>query len=194
MDRKIILLFFCLGLLLFFSSCEQKSKYEQLVEEHYQKGAQNDSLFLGYHFGMTKQEFYDHSWKLNKKMIVREGNNNESIRYDVDNLKSRAKKNFFPVFHNDSIYSMPVKYSYTGWAPWNRDLWADSLENDVLDLFQKRYDSKFEKMTHPEEGIPAYIIIEGNKRISIYQMDDNRHVAVVYTDLDVHNRIKEMNK
>ncbi|MDR8392518.1 hypothetical protein NC796_15290 [Aliifodinibius sp. S!AR15-10] len=191
MNRKVLLIFSFALISCCYISCEQKSAYEQLVDRHYQKGTQNDSLFLGYHFGMTRDEFYDHSWKLNSQKVVREGNNNESVRYEVDNLKSRAKKNFYPLFHQDSIYSMPVKYSYTGWAPWNKDLWADSLEQDILKVFQERYNNRFQKMTHPEKGVPAHILIDGNKRIAIYQMDDNMQVAVVYTDLDVLSQIQK---
>lgn len=171
-------------------SCEKKSAYQRLVEQKYQPGAHNDSLFLGYYFGMSREEFYDHSWSLNRQRIVREGASNQSVRYEINELKSRAIMNFYPVFYRDSIYSMPVKYSYTGWAPWNRNLWADSLENEVVDLYQDRYGHKFQKMRHPEENKPTYITIEGNKRVAIYKMDDSRHVAVEFTDLDVLNRMK----
>lgn len=188
---KKLLLFGYLVLLISLVSCNNRSEYERLVEQEYKAEAGNDSLFLGYHFGMTRDEFYEHSWDLNRKKIVREGNNNQSVRYEIDELKNRATMNFYPVFNSDSIYSMPVQYSYSGWAPWNRNLWADSLEKDVLNLYQERYNGRFKKMPHPEKDKMAYILIQGNKRISIHQMDDNRHVAVIYTDLDVLNRLAE---
>lgn len=193
MVNKILLLFLSFLLWLSFISCEIKTDYQQLVEREYQEGAENDSLFLGYHFGMTKQQFFDHSWKLNKQKLVWQGESNRSIRYEVDYLKSRAKMNFYPVFRNDSIFSMPVQYSYSGWAPWNKDLWADSLEQDLMEHFQQKFGYDFQRMEHPEKKKPAYITIEGNKRIAIFQPDNhnNQIVALVYTDLNVVNRLNE---
>lgn len=191
MIKKILILSFLSVFSILLSTCEQKTKYEQLLEQEYQKKANNDSLFLGYHFGMTRQEFFEHSWKLNRQGMVREGSSNQSVRYEINELKSRVKINFYPLFYQDSIYSMPVKYSYTGWAPWNRDLWADSLEKDVLKLYKERYGNQFVRLKHPEQGIPAFMMIDGNKRISIFQMNDNQTVAVEYVDLNVLNRIKK---
>ena len=191
MDMKITvqLLIPSVLLILIFARCETKTKYQKLLDSHYVENAGNDSLFLGYHFGMSRQEFYDHSWELNGKGLVREGDNNESVLKEVTSLKSRAKKNFFPLFYQDSIYSMPVKYSYSGWAPWNKDLWADSLELDILALYEKRYNQQFQQVMHPEQNVPSHMLIKGNKRISIYKMDDDKTVAVEYVDLDVLQKI-----
>ena len=171
-------------------SCDEQSRYQELVERELAKESRNDSLFLGYHFGMTRQEFFDHSWKLNNQKIVMQGNRTASIRYDLDHLKYRAQKNFYPEFYDGKIYKMPVRYMYNGWAPWNRDYWADSLKKDVLADFREKYPNRFYEMSHPELEVPAHIMVDKNKRIAIYELD-NKEVVVDYTDLSVLNQIKD---
>ncbi|HKL19661.1 MAG TPA: hypothetical protein VJ905_11855 [Halalkalibaculum sp.] len=170
-------------------SCDSGTDYQRLAEKELSKGANNDSLFLGYHFGMTRQEFFDHSWKLNSQKIVMQGNRSASIRYDLDNLKYRAQMNFYPKFYGGKIFKMPVRYMYNGWAPWNRKYWADSLKKDVLATFREKYPNKFLEMSHPELEVPAHVMVDKNKRIAIYELD-NQEVAVEYVDLSVLNDIK----
>lgn len=191
MIRKLLLLYFLSVSIIGLTACEQKSEYEQWVKQELEKNIQRDSLFLGYHFGMTRREFYDHSWKLNRQKLVMQGNNNQFVEYVVKELKHEATMNFYPDFHEEEIYRMPVIYAYEGWAPWNRNLWADSLEQDILELYKEKYGDKFIKMKHPELEVPSYIIIDGNKRIAIYQSNDSRTVAAVFTDLNVFNRLKD---
>lgn len=170
--------------------CNQKTEYQQTVERELTEEGRNDSLFLGYHFGMTKQEFFDHSWKLNNQKKVKDGNVAASIRYEVEGLKARAHKLFYPKFHEDKIYKMPVKYRYNGWAPWNRDYWADSLKVDLLQKFRKEYPNEFIEMEHPELGVPSHIMVDKNKRIAIYELNDEE-VAVDYVDLTVLKDLKK---
>ncbi len=82
------------------------------------KDVRNDSLFLGYHFGMTREDFFEHSWKLNKQKVVLNGTGAEILQTE-NALKSEAQKIFYPKFKDEKIVRMPVKYSYDGWAPWN---------------------------------------------------------------------------
>lgn len=180
-----------LGILLSIlaASCKQKTEYQKLVERELAKESRNDSLFLGYYFGMPRQDFFDHTWELNSNKTVMQGNRTASIRYDLDNLKYPAQMNYYPDFYEGKLYKMPVRYMYNGWAPWNRDYWADSLKKDVLSVFRKRYPDRFHEMNHPELNVPAYIMVDKNKRISIYEMD-NKEVVVDYTDLSVLNEIK----
>lgn len=185
---RIIVALFILSPVLFIS-CSQESKYQKLVQRELANGERNDSLFLGYHFGMTKQEFFDHSWELNSRKIVTDGKGSASIRYDLDNLKYRAHKNFYPAFYEGKIYKMPVRYMYNGWAPWNRGYWADSLKKDLLLQFEEKYPNEFLEIEHPELDVPAHVMVDKNKRIAIYEID-NQEVAVDYVDLTVLKEIE----
>lgn len=171
-------------------SCNQKVEYEEWAKNELTKEVQRDSLFLGYHFGMTRQEFYDHSWSLNKQKKVIQGEGNRSVMYQTDELDHRAKMNFYPKFHEEKIYIMPVQYSYNAWAPWNKDLWSDTLLVNLLDLYEEKYDADFKQINHPDLGRPAYTSIQGNRSITMLKKDD-QHVIVTFTDLNVREKIKE---
>lgn len=183
-------LFLMLIFSLALTGCNQKLEYEEWAEQELTKEAQQDSLFLGYYLGMTKQEFYDHSWSLNKQKKVIQGDGNKSVMYEVDELNHKAKMNFYPKFYEDKIHIMPVRYSYNGWAPWNKDLWSDSLLVDLLDLYEEKYNTDFKEIDHPDFDRSAYVSIQGNRSISMFKQDD-QHVLVTFTDLNVRNQIKE---
>ena len=179
-----------LAVSLSFIGCKQEADYQQIVERELSQEGRNDSLFLGYHFGMTKQEFFDHSWKLNSQKKVQDGAGSASVRYEVEDLKYRAHKLFYPTFYEGKIYKMPVKYRYNGWAPWNKDYWSDSLKVDVLRKFREEYPNEFVEMKHPELGVPSHIMVDKNKRIAIYELNDEE-VAVDYVDLTVLRELKK---
>lgn len=167
-----------------------EADYEKWSQKELAKGIQRDSLFLGYHFGMTRQEFYDHSWSLNKQKKVMQGEGNKSILYEVEELDHKAKMNFYPHFYEDKIYQMPVKYSYKAWAPWNRELWSDSLLVDLLELYEEKYNTEFNKMNQPDLDRSAYVSIQGNRSITMVTEDD-QYVIVTFTDLNTRKKIKE---
>lgn len=184
------LLFLILIFSLALTGCNQKAEYEEWAEKELEKEARKDSLFLGYHFGMTRQEFYAHSWSLNKQKKVRQGVGNKSVLYEVEELDHKAKMNFYPKFYEEKIYLMPVRYSYNAWAPWNKNLWSDSLLVDLLDLYEEKYDTDFTKIDHPDYDRTAYVSIQGNRSISMFKQDD-QNVVVTFTDLNVREKIKE---
>lgn len=160
-------------------ACEQKSEYQQKLEIELAKNVRVDSLFLGYHLGMSTDEFFKHSWELNKQEIV---TGQTMIHYNITNLKSPATMDFYPEFRDGKIYKMPVEIHYNGWAPWNRELFSDSLMLDLADLYKERYDANFIKTMHPQTEKEALIDIQGNRQISIYKRDD-RIVSVEFLDL-----------
>ena len=98
---------------------------------------------------------------------------------------------FYPDFYENEIYEMPVTYTYTAWAPWNRHLFADSLQQDVLALYQQQYGEDFMTVEHPTYGV-AYVRVDGNRRISILRQGDSE-VKVLFTDLlaDQERKSKE---
>lgn len=172
-----------IALLVVVTQCqhEVKSEYEKIVEKELSKEVRNDSLFLGYYFGMTRKEFYEHSWKLNKEEKIVNGNGAE-IKQETKSLKAPGQKIFYPDFKNEKIFRMPVKYSYNGWAPWNRHLWADSLKLDVKGLLEERYQIKFKEIISPKTGKEYLYNISANKEIRISELD-NMVVLVEYIDL-----------
>ncbi len=180
--RIVSILFLCLvSLLIIQCQNNPRSDYQENVETELAKGVRNDSLFLGYHFGMTREEFFEHSWQLNKKQLVLNGTGAEILQTE-NALKSDAQKIFYPKFKDEKIVRMPVKYSYDGWAPWNRHLWADSLKYDVKRLLEEKYKIEFKELSNPNNGEKYLYHIAANKEIRISELD-NTAVLVEYIDL-----------
>lgn len=175
----LILLFAVISL---FSGCEKKSEYQLMVEKELSSGVRNDSLFLGYTFGMEMKEFFDHSWNLNQQKIV---TGQAFVEYKLDDeLSNEAKMVFYPSFHEEKIYHIPVDISFMAWAPWNRDLFSDHLIEELLEYYEGIYGAGFVQMPHPESGVPSWIKIDGNRQIMIYSKDD-RFARVEFLDLSV---------
>lgn len=176
-----------LVLLLSFFSCRRGSEYEQLVERELNKGVRHDSLFLGYRLGMEKKEFLDHSWQLNQQGVVTGG---AYVKYKLNDLSHEAQMVFYPDFYNDRIYRMPVEVSYSAWAPWNKNLFSDSLITDLVARYKEIYGPGFIHTVLPDLGKEAWIKVDGNRRIAIYREDDMR-VRVVFMDLLVQQKLNE---
>lgn len=181
-------IWFCI-ILIVTTNCGRKSDYHEMVDKELAKGIREDSLFLGIQLGMTQKEFFSHCWELNQQKLIHESSGNFTVEYKMEELNHPARMNFYPAFHDDKIYQMPVTISYDAWAPWNKHLFGDSLQLDVLKFFEKKYGEGFIKIEHPEKGA-AYVKVDGNRRISIFKEND-MSVKVLYTDLLVEKEIKD---
>jgi len=174
-------------------SCEEKTKsYKELVEQEKASGKKVDSLFMGFYFGMTSKDFYGYCWELNKKGIIRDGNNNTMVLYKMDTgLSHPAEMNFYPDFYENKIAKMRVEYSYDGWAPWNKNLYAESLIPQVLKLYERWYPdgNKFIRITNPDKGT-IYVKVDGNRRITIGAFND-RIVKVDFSDLNIEDKLRK---
>lgn len=167
---------------LMLTGCTPRSKYEQKLKNELARGVRCDSLFMGVYLGMPVKEFYSHCWDLNKKGKIKQGKTNTSVEYQLKTeLKFPATMDFYPTFVEGKISEMPVRFAYNGWAPWNKKLSSENLEQDVLQWYEKVYGKGFMKIKHPEKGI-AYVKIDGNRRISIFKEDD-LFVWAVFTDM-----------
>jgi len=87
-----------------------------------------DSLFLGISMGMNKDAFYDYCWQMNNKKVFTHGPTNQSVQYMLETeLSHPVEMQFYPSFHEDKIYEMPVLFSFNSWAPWNREYFSNIL-------------------------------------------------------------------
>lgn len=131
-----------------------------------------DPIFYTIRFGMTKQAFYDTCWRLNKTGDFIQGGHNLSVQHKIPSeLGKPVIMNFYPAFSNDLIFQMPVVYNYESWAPWNRELYADSLIVRVAQMMEKEYDITFTKKK-TEDGRPAYYNYTGPRKILITTQDE----------------------
>lgn len=166
-----------------------KHPYREMEERELASGKRYDSLFLGLSFGMERKVFFDRCWELNKQTIIKQGPGNNTVEYHItENLKQKAVALFYPSFHEGRLYELPMTISYEAWAPWNKDLCADSLQLDAIGLLENWYGKGFVEILHPS-GKKAFAKVNGNRRISITAIND-REIKVLFTDLMVEKSIK----
>ena len=187
------------GLLLgffFLAGCTEESGYEKYIattEKEMASGVRADSLFFGISLGMTADEFYGHCWEMNKKGLFTDGEGNTAVMHQFKNneLKYPATMNFYPDFFDGKIYRMRVNYQYDGWAPWNKNMFADSLQLDVLNLYNTWFSggNPFIKVEDKKKGT-IYVKVDGNRRIIIGKFNDS-HVKVDFTDLQVEKETRK---
>jgi hypothetical protein len=153
------------------------------------KNIRKDSIFFGIYLGMPAKDFYTHCWELNKTGLIRQGPANTSVYYEIHDFKHPSSMEFYPRFYDNKIIEMPVIFTYQAWSPWNKDLSADSLKVEVLDLMKKWYGDGFLEIKNPKQpGSSAHVKIEGNRRVSIYNLDDSK-VQVDIIDLRRHKSL-----
>lgn len=173
-----------------FSGCTPKSKYDRMVKHELASGIRNDSIFMGLYLGMPEKDFYTRCWNLNRKGLIRQSPRNMSVEYEMkDEFKSKATMDFYPEFVKGKIYEMPVRFIYNGWAPWNKKLSSDSLQIEVVNWVKKMYGDNFIDVKHPVRGV-AYVMVNGNRRISIFK-ENEMYVWAVYTDLLVKKNVTD---
>ncbi len=175
------------------TACSKKKQYKRLVERELASGVRHDTLFLDLKLGMTSEDFYKTCWDLNKKGLIRQGSGNTTVAYEIqEELKFETDVNFYPSFFEDKIYEMPVQFKYKAWAPWNKQMQSDSLQLDVLSLFEDWYGVGFFEVT-PNAQKKAFVKVDGNRRISIYKdpVDDGT-VWALFTDLSKEDDVKAL--
>ena len=188
--KRLQVLGIIIGILGLIACGGTKSEYQQLADKELASGARYDSLFLGLHFGMSSEAFYKHCWELNKKGYIMEGPQNATARQKIEVFENEAFMDFYPSFHEDKIWSMPVTFQYAAWSPWNKHLWSDKLIEEVKDLMDQWYGPGYIEVKNPgSQGSNAYIKVNGNRRISIYYAEEAK-VHVDFVDLPTESAIK----
>ncbi len=173
--------YYIILIVLLFTACSEYDYYTD-IEEQLNSGTRNDSLFLGYYFGMDRQDFFDYSWELNRNKMAKQGQFNQSIQYTIYDKDLEVQMNFYPHFDSEQkISNMPVVYVYPAWAPWGKKIWSDKLILHVRDLLEKRDNVKF-NLIQDINGTFGFVNITGNKRTIITVRDDQK-VNVMHTDL-----------
>ncbi len=191
MNRFILL---SIGFMILIStwSCSQGAKYKQMERRELASGERHDSLFLGIYFGMESKPFFDHCWQMNKEHLVKEGPGSATVEYIPPDFKEKTQMLFYPKFYENKIYQMPVEFSYEAWAPWNKELFSDKLQLEVVRVLEKWYGKGFIKLHYKTHG-DLYVKVDGNRRISVW-IEDDQKVKVLFTDVMIDNKIKEENK
>lgn len=177
--HKIIGITFCICMIF---SCQ--SEYTKLVKRELASGKKYDTIFHNLKFGNTKREFYEICWNLNKQGIATHGENNSYVKTfleptDSINKTKRIVMLFYARFTPKNIIkAMDIKFSYSAWAPWNKDLQSDDLIPVIQDTLLKWYPGNaFIKVKNG-----TLVKVDGNRQIQL-QRESDRDVSVLIEDL-----------
>ena len=174
---------------IFLISCQ--SEYEQLEQKELNSGKQVNELFLGLELGMDRKAFFETCWELNKQGKLSNGPTELSVEYRAEMPSGNpARMRFYPKFEQDKIYLMPVEFTYEGWAPWNEELTAEKLREDVLQLLEGWYGQGFIEVSNEDKSQIVFVRMDGNRRIRIFK----KHISTVrveISDLPIEKKLKE---
>jgi hypothetical protein len=181
-----------IGLLLIavlFVSCSG-SEYSQLVKREMAKGVVYDSLLFDMKFGQQKEEFFQKCWQLNQKGIISNGPGNTSVKYVLPQQNATvSEKNitllFFGDFDENKIMTgMDYQFYYNAWSIWNKKLQSDKLVPVVMDTLKKWYPGNdFIKVSLKKDSAEIFVKVDGNRRITIRPLDDDKIVKAKIDDL-----------
>lgn len=166
-----------------------KSDYTKAVERGLGSGLVQDSLIFGMRMGQTKKDFYSVCWDLNKQQLISEGPGNLTAKYtdpedSTRDASLRKEMYFYGIFdEQDTMRGMGMTYHYIAWSPWNRNLFSDSLLEDLKQQYIRDYPGNaFVSIDIDLPEYQAFAKVDGNRQILMYQKD-KRQVVVKIEDL-----------
>ena len=185
MNNVGLLALIFISMVTFIVSCSEKSDYQQMVESGLNSGDSVNDIFLGYSFTTSREEFYEMSWQMNQQEIITGGVN---IVYNLEELDSTVRLEFFPEFKDGFISEMPIKASYISWAPWNEGFSSDNLLINLKEYYKSIYETTFSYVQVPELEKEAWVSVEGNREIRMYKTSVNT-VQINFIDLSKKDQL-----
>lgn len=170
-----------------------RSDYEKMVDRELARGIRNDSIFLGFYFGMPQDSFLKYCWHKNQEGRFFHGAQTSeiSVLYHLQEFANPINMNFYPLFSDRKIYRMWTVFSYEDWAPWKTDLSSKNLFGDVRALIEKWYGGGLLEMKTPK-GTPFWVKIDGNRQI-LLTVPTDQTVRMEITDLTSPEAFKPTN-
>lgn len=165
------------------------SEYSKMVKSEMEKDIINDSLFLGLKLGQTQKEFFNICWKLNQEKVVINGDD-MFVRYKLPNNDKKSEVDdmtmlFYGNFNDKKeMTGMKLRFYYEAWSIWNEKLQADQLAFAVKDSLLAWYPGNdFIKVALEESEKELWVKVDGNRRITIKPVDDEKVVRAQIDDL-----------
>lgn len=167
-----------------------ESEYSKVVKREMNSGIVNDSLFFGLKLGDTRKEFYNKCWILNKDGVIMQGPLNTYVQYDLpmkknDTSSQKIRMLFYGIFNEAKIMTgMDMKFSYEAWSLWNKSLQSDQLATRLQDTLISWFPgNNFIEVKSEKIKGTTFIKVDGNRRIMIEPINDEKEVDVRIDDL-----------
>lgn len=178
-----------LYLILLITSISCKSEYSKVVEKELQSGLILDSTIFDLTFGDSKETYFKKCYELNKQKIItnNHGPNPQYIeKLDSTMDQTLTKELLFKGIFDEAkiLRGVELNYSYTSWAPWNKKRQSSFLLEDLKNKFRKEYGGNdFIEIKIDHNKVKAFVKIDGNRQILMYEKGDDSHVIVKMEDL-----------
>lgn len=182
---KYLAVFICLCFLIGCQDSEE-SRYRKYEKSELAKGIRKDSLFLGLYFQMPKEEFRSYCFDMNLKGKFKQGGNRNTswVESRIEGTTYPAAVNFYPNFKNGKISELKASIYYKNAIFKDGTFELDSLMTDVLGLMDKWYDGKVFEIKSPYfYKDDVHVLVDGNKRVTIYPGSNGQMIDLWYVDL-----------
>ena len=171
---------------LVLSGCQ--SDYSKLVTRELARGEAFNSLPFGMEMGAARQSFFDRCTQLNKEKKITQGKGGVFAEYrmipsDSTRLADVIELQFYGLFKDEFLRGMDMRFSYSGWAPWNEKYQPTTLIKPLKDTLKNWFPGNdFMKIEMGENRPDAWVKVDGNRQIKMYVLNDSQ-VAVKIEDL-----------
>jgi hypothetical protein len=180
---SIIIIF---GLLVF--GCKNQSQYTKVLKRELENKNEFNDLIFDMKIGQSRQDYFDICYKLNKKKLIVSGErslNPELILKSKNDLvkASNIKMSFNGIFNEKKIMrGMEMRFYFTGWSSWNKDLSSDSLLFQLKDTLREWFPGNDFFKVNFDNNLSTEVKIDGNRRILAYLLN-SKDVAVRIEDM-----------
>lgn len=175
-------------LVLFFASCSKPNRWQIIHEKENSElatGVKNDTIFLGFVFGMSRSEVNSRLEKLAKSdKLTRNQITGYTYTFHFD-LPESAEAMIRPYFFNDSLYSFLLDVSN------DKIYLAELVQLKLANMFIHKYGSGIIVPSMLDEKKNDYIWINGNRRIEV-NAPTSSSFFVQYINVPIERRIDDI--
>ena len=168
--------------------CKSQSEYTKVLKRELENKNEFNDLIFDMKIGQSRQDYFDICYKLNKKKLIVSGErslNPELVLKPKNDLVkgSNIKMSFNGIFNEKKIMrGMEMRFYFTGWSSWNKDLSSDNLLIQLKDTLREWFPGNDFFKVNFENNLSAEVKIDGNRRILAYKVN-SKDVAVRIEDM-----------
>lgn len=166
----------------------QTSAYNQLVQSELASGKQFNDMIFDMQMGAPRQSFFDRCTQLNKEKKVTQGKGGIFVEHrifpkDSSKIADVIEMQFYGIFKDSILTGMDMRFSYSGWSPWNDQYQPEALIGPLRDSLKSWMPGNdFLEIQFKEPDLKAWVKVDGNRQIKVYPLNEYQ-VAVKIEDL-----------
>tara|TARA_Y100000768_G_scaffold371847_1_gene338939 strand:- start:154 stop:747 length:594 start_codon:yes stop_codon:yes gene_type:complete len=173
---------------IFVFGCKSQSEYTKVLNRELENKNELNDLIFDMKIGQSRKDYFDICYKLNQKKLIVSGE--RSLNPELI-LKSKndtvgghnIKMSFNGIFNNEKIMrGMEMRFYFTGWSSWNKDLSSNNLLIQLKDTLRKWFPGNDFFKVKFENNLSTEVKIDGNRRILAFLLN-SKDVAVRIEDM-----------